>query len=268
MQRYIAETSSLVGGHCDCNLAYAIAELSILIEFENELNQKALDVPSINESPKPILEVLKGHWNGKVLSNERIFWPVPALLQIMSLAQHHQLPTRLLDWTRTAFTAAYFAAIPEDSKSNELVDNACVWALRATDLDKGWTFRKGAPNLNLVEVPRKTNPNAHAQDGVFTRHGPYGENLEPWDKIKRYPLEEIIPNINESAQRAMNDALLLKFTFPRAACGEVLWWLKKEGVTASRLFPGHDGASRSVQERQFSMKPCDFGNDDRMTENR
>lgn len=37
-------------------------------------------------------------------------WPDQRILDLMAMAQHHGVPTRLLDWTTKAFTAAYFAA--------------------------------------------------------------------------------------------------------------------------------------------------------------
>ena len=37
-------------------------------------------------------------------------WPDEGYFEVMALARHHRLPSRLLDWSRRSYVAAYFAA--------------------------------------------------------------------------------------------------------------------------------------------------------------
>jgi hypothetical protein len=90
----------------------------------------------------------------------------------MALAQHYGVPTRLLDWTRQPYIAAFFAA---ESAKKLLDDRKCdfaeclvVWAFYFPDLGRqDDEVRKYAP-ISVVTAPKATNTNMKAQQGVFT----------------------------------------------------------------------------------------------------
>jgi hypothetical protein len=65
----------------------------------------------------------------------RDWWPPDELLSTLALAQHHGLPTRLLDWSRKAQIAAYFAASDALKRGKVDGDNLVVWALNTAALD-------------------------------------------------------------------------------------------------------------------------------------
>ena len=68
-------------------------------------------------------------------------WPPDVLLPMIGLAQHYGAVTRLLDWSRDALTAAYFAATRgrcarEHSESMHAAENRlAVWIFNAELLD-------------------------------------------------------------------------------------------------------------------------------------
>jgi hypothetical protein len=90
-------------------------------------------------------------------------WPDPILYGLLALAQHHGVPTRLLDWSTRSYVAAYFAISDalRNQKCTPESDRLAVWVLDVT--------RKGLyPNFETVKVPGGNNANLAAQAGMFT----------------------------------------------------------------------------------------------------
>jgi hypothetical protein len=93
---------------------------------------------------------------------------------LLALAQHHGLPTRLLDWTYNALAALWFAVQSEpkkDDKGNFI--NGVVWILAAEVDDFRMDTDKFDPISNrITKIFRSSvvSRRISAQSGVFTVH--------------------------------------------------------------------------------------------------
>ncbi len=89
------------------------AEATTLLEFLQLADKVGLDIPADHKW-------LRRNPFENVVGNSEIGagnWPPPELYEALALAQHHGVPTRLLDFTYDPLIAAFFAAA--DSVQNE-----------------------------------------------------------------------------------------------------------------------------------------------------
>ncbi len=161
-------------------------------------------------------------------------WPEERLLPALALAQHHGLPTRLLDWTYSSLVAAYFAvmqSVAEDAKRIAVVA-----------LDTGeMSLPQGENDENsfqVIHVPGGGHKNLTAQRGLFTvTTSAFGSR-----ERERAALEDL------AHEGSGNVAWLRKLTLPIEHSGELLTLLARANVDGGALFPGFDGAARRTRE--------------------
>jgi hypothetical protein len=190
--------------------------------------------------------------------------------ELLSLMQHHGVPTRLIDITKSPYVALYFAASQNFYGKENIKDGALyafmhhnlhIASIRnitkrsQLDFDVNWlnrfikrdskvfneVFYNHSDDVALIVEPFKVNKRLYAQQGLFLI-----SNFN--NKSTEQIMSELLPENNEEGS---SDPTLLKIKIPGEMKANILKRLDRMNINSSTLFPGIDGFSKYLSEKNM-----------------
>lgn len=148
------------------------------------------------------------------------------------VAQHHGLPTRLLDWSYDPLVALWFAL----EKCNEADSNPEVWALKPLKEDYIENLDQSEPFRGTRTKIFETNfsiPRVRAQKGCFVL----------FKHSHKYPKGFVPLERNEQLRKRIERVRIAKY-----ANKSILEEIQELGFTKERLYPNIDLVAKKIKE--------------------
>jgi FRG domain len=177
--------------------------------------------------------------------------PAETLWVRLSVAQHHGLPTRVLDWTVSPKVAVHFATAEEDHYDK---DGAiwCIDVVKARSLlpkalrdvlENEYAFLFSVEMLDIIESLSEF-------DSLATEYGSFVLFFEPPSLDARIVNQGAIMSVMPGATLVLSEFLeghpeiCMRIIIPKELKWEIRDKLDQDNVTEPMLFPGLDGLSR------------------------
>lgn len=182
-------------------------------------------------------------------------------LRCLAMMQHHGAPTRLLDFTKSPYVAAFFAF------EGALHESSAVYALNTPAL---WNL---APAFNAALTRDHIDPR---QPGRYAQHFATNQNPilwcgEPAEMDRRLIAQSglfVVPgqpnlSLEEILQHyPADEPLLTKLVLPHELRSRAMQALYRMNITHATLFPDLDGLARSIAyelEVEWRSQPQGMG---------